>query len=132
MSQARIAALAAAALLLAGCGGGTLGPKALKQEAATVQSLAAEGSFLAADAARGRSTTVFTHEHAHFLQRAASSSFRTLQASGNAGALTTLAALVRGELDTLAHSGSDAATQRRLSTDLRRAARLAATLGQRS
>jgi hypothetical protein len=119
-------------LLLAACGsGGALDAKALKQEATTVQSLAAEGAMLASDAAHGKSTKVFTREHAGFLVTGATSSATTLRQSGNAEPLATLAAHVRDDLGRLAHSGGDTASQRRLALTLARAARAAAKLGQR-
>jgi hypothetical protein len=131
MQKAGLVSLAVAVLVLAACGGGgSMSHKALQQEAQTVQSLAAEGGILAGDAARGRSTTVFTREHAGFLLAAATSSARKLRRAGNAGALAPLAARVRDDLDRLSHSGPDRAEQRRLAVDLARAAHEASRLGK--
>ncbi len=124
MSQLRITAALAAVLLLAGCGG----QSALRQEAKNLQSLAAEGGLLAGDAARGRSTSVFTREHAGFLVAAAKSSATTLAQGPRP--LAKVAARVSDDLDRLARSGSNRAEQRRLSADLTRAAKAVAKLGQ--
>jgi len=80
-------------LAAAGCGGkGTLGPKALQQEATGLQALAAEGGILAGDAARGRSTSVFVRVHAQYLTKAAHSSATTLAGGGpRAASLADLA-----------------------------------------
>jgi ABC-type multidrug transport system fused ATPase/permease subunit len=138
VSPTRSAALLTSALLLAatagGCGGtGTLGPKALQQEATGLQSLAAEGGILAGDAARGRSTSVFVRVHAQYLTTAAQSSASTLTAGGPAAtSLATLAKHVAHDLDRLSRSGSDRAQQRRLAAALTRAASRAAKLGQQA
>jgi hypothetical protein len=119
-------------LAAAGCGGkGTLGPKALQQQATGLQALAAEGGILAGDAARGRSTSVFLRVHAQALTKAAQSSASTLAAGGPQA--TDLAALAKNvvlDLDRLSHSGSDRTQQRRLASGLTRAAIRAAKLGQ--
>jgi hypothetical protein len=119
-------------LAAAGCGGkGTLGPKALQQEATGLQALAAEGGILAGDAARGRSTSVFLRVHAQYLTKAAQSSASTLAAGGpGAKTLAGLAKTVTVALDRLSHSGSDRVQQRRLASALTRAASRAAELGQ--
>jgi hypothetical protein len=128
-----LAALAGA-LLLAGCGGqSTLGKKALQQEAAGLQSLAAEGDVLAEDAARGRSTSTFVRIHGAELGKAAGASAATLvkDRAANARALGALAGRVENELDKLAHSGSDRTAQRRIAAELERAVAEASTLGER-
>jgi hypothetical protein len=119
-------------LAAAGCGGkGTLGPKALQQEATGLQALAAEGGILAGDAARGRSTSVFLRVHAQYLTKAAQSSASTLAGGGpGAKTLAGLAKTVTVALDRLSHSGSDRVQQRRLASALARAASRAAELGQ--
>ncbi len=61
-------ALVLAAVLLAGCGSQTL-----QQQSTSLKALAAEGGLLAGNAARGRSTTVFTREHSGFLLKSARS-----------------------------------------------------------
>ena len=118
---ARIAIPLAALLLLVACGGqGTLGKKALSQEAKGIQSLAAEGSLLAGDAARGRSTTVFTRVHARFLRDAARKSAATLEHGGTSKAqrLGRVADRVGNDLERLSRSGSDRDLQRLLEHDL--------------
>ena len=118
---ARIAIPLAALLLLVACGGqGTLGKKALSQEAKGIQSLAAEGSLLAGDAARGRSTTVFTRVHARFLRDAARKSAATLEHGGTSKAqrLGRVADRVGNDLERLSRSGSDRDLQRLLQNDL--------------
>ncbi len=118
-------------LAAAGCGGkGTLGPKALQQEATGLQSLAAEGGILAGDAARGRSNSVFVRVHAHYLTKAARTSASVLAAGGpEARPLAAVAKDVAHELDLLSHSGSDRAQQRRLAASLTRDATRAEKLG---
>jgi hypothetical protein len=123
--NARIAVLLAALLLLAACGGqGTLGKKALSQEAKGIQSLAAEGGLLAGDAARGRSTSTFTRIHARFLRDAARTSAGTLQRGGTSKArrLALVAGRVGYDLERLSGSGSDRDLQRLLEHDLAQAA----------
>jgi hypothetical protein len=128
----KVVVLASALLLVAGCGGkGTLGPKALQQEATGLQALAAEGGILAGDAARGRSTAVFLRVHAQYLTKAAQSSATTLAGGGpRAATLAVLAKNVAHDLDRLSRSGSDRTQQRRLASDLERAATRAARLGK--
>jgi hypothetical protein len=110
----------AAVLLLAGCGGSSLGKKALQQEAKGIQALAAEGSMLAGDAARGRTTVVFTRIHSRYLRNSASSSATTLAAGKTAEAqrLAALAVRLRDDLDRLSRSGSNDTEQRTLQHDL--------------
>ena len=110
----------ATALLLAGCGGSSLGKKALQQEAKGLKALAAEGSVLAGDASRGRSTVVFTRIHARYLRASARSSVKTLAAGKTAEArrLAAVAVRLRDDLDRLSRSGSNQAEQRTLQRDL--------------
>ena len=110
----------AAALLLAGCGGSSLGKKALQQEAKGLKALAAEGSVLASDASRGRSTVVFTRIHSRYLRAAARKSVTTLAAGRTTEArqLAALAVRLRDDLDRLSRSGSNQAEQRMLQHDL--------------
>jgi hypothetical protein len=61
------ALLAAAALVLAGCNGGTVDRHALTNDASTLDSIACEGALLAHDVARGRTTTYFAREQAEEL-----------------------------------------------------------------
>jgi hypothetical protein len=98
-----------------------------------VQSVAAEGGILAADASRGRSTQSFVRIHGTELSKAAGASTAIL-AKGRAPAahaLADLATRLGDELDRLAHSGSDRAEQRRLAAELRRDEAEAAGLGKR-
>ena len=59
--------MAAAALALAGCNGGTVDRHALTNDASTLDSIACEGALLAHDVARGRTTTYFAREQAEEL-----------------------------------------------------------------
>ena len=59
--------MAAAALVLAGCNGGTVDRHALTNDASTLDSIACEGALLAHDMARGRTTTYFAREQAEEL-----------------------------------------------------------------
>jgi hypothetical protein len=130
---ARIAVPLAALLLLAACGGqGTLDKKALSQETKGIQSLAAEGGLLAGDAARGRSTTVFTRIHARYLRDAARTSAGTLRHGGTSKSrsLGRLAGRVANDLERLSRSGSDHDLQRLLQQDLALAADAAKRLDE--
>jgi Ser/Thr protein kinase RdoA (MazF antagonist) len=121
-------------LLLAGCGGqGAPSTKALQQEATTLQSLAAEGGILAADASRGRSTSTFVRIHGTELAKAAHAAAPVF-AKGrtpSARALATLATRVGDALGRLSHSGSDRAEQRRLAAQLTLGATRAGRLAKR-
>ena len=54
--------------MLAGCNGGTVDRHALKNDAATVDSIACEGALLAQNVAQGKTTTFFTREQAEELR----------------------------------------------------------------
>jgi hypothetical protein len=112
-------ALLLASALLTGCGSQTL-----QQQSRSLKALAAEGGLVAGNAARGRSTTVFTREHTGFLLESARSSAASLarQTSAEGRRLARLAARVRDDLARLRQSGSDRAEQRHLETDLERIA----------
>jgi hypothetical protein len=122
---------------LAGCGGsGQLTAGALEEQAATSQSLAAEGSMLAGDAARGRATVAFTRIHARELRDAAGSVATSLGNARPAPGLAaqakraaSLAQRIRSELDALSRSGSDSTLQRRLAARLAADAKAAEKLG---
>lgn len=60
--------LVAAALVLAGCNGGTVDRHALTKDASTLDSIACEGALLAHDVARGRTTIYFAREQAEELR----------------------------------------------------------------
>jgi hypothetical protein len=113
-------ALALAAVLLAGCGSQTL-----QQQSKSLKALAAEGGLLAGNAARGRSTTVFTREHTSFLLKSANASASALarETSAKGRQLAQVAARIQGDLERLQRSGSDRAEQQRLQTDLERIAK---------
>jgi hypothetical protein len=75
------------ALLVAGCGGGKLGAKELSQQSKLLQSDAAEGVLLAEDAVSGKTTRIYTREHAADLSKAASTAEASLRAGKTAPAL---------------------------------------------
>jgi hypothetical protein len=64
----RTSVLAAMAVLLAGCNGGTVDRHALTNDAATIDSMACEGALLAHDAAHGKTTAFFAREQANVLR----------------------------------------------------------------
>jgi DNA-binding transcriptional regulator YdaS (Cro superfamily) len=84
-----------------------LGSSALSQHAKTVQSLAAEGALLAEDAVAGRTTSVYTREHAAELAKAASREAASLQKAKTDAALEPK--LRRGEQRTLGRALNAAA-----------------------
>ena len=101
----RVLAIAASAVLLVGCNGGTVDRHALTNDAATLDSIACEGALLAHNTARGRTTANFTREQAEEL---------AIQASNLADALAKRPAL--------------ASIERRVRAKARQSARVAATL----
>jgi hypothetical protein len=80
----RALAVAACAVLLAGCNGGTVDRHALTNDAASVDSMACEGALLAHDIAHGKTMVYFAREQAEVLR---------LQASNLADALARRKAL---------------------------------------
>jgi hypothetical protein len=103
--------LALVALFGAGCGGGKLGAKALSRESASLRSLAAEGALLAEDAVSGKTTGIYTREHAADLFQAASEAEASLKAAKTEPALepklrrlAVLAAQVRADLERLGNA----------------------------
>ncbi len=80
----RALVLTAAAVVLAGCNGGTVDRHALTNDSATVDSIACEGALLAHDVAHGKTTAYYTREQAKEL---------ALQASNLADALAERHAL---------------------------------------
>ena len=57
-----------AAVVLAGCNGGTVDRHALKNDASTLDSIACEGALLAHEVSRGRTTKFFAREQAEELR----------------------------------------------------------------
>jgi len=64
----RVVIVAAVAVLLAGCNGGTVDRHALTNDAATIDSIACEGALLAQDVAQGKTTAFFAREQAEELR----------------------------------------------------------------
>jgi hypothetical protein len=102
-------------LALTGCGGsgGPLSSSALAKQSEAVRSLAAEGALLAADAAAGRSTSVFLREHASELEKAAGTIDTSLATATTARDrrpqlvhLRRVAKVVHGDLGRLPRVGS--------------------------
>jgi hypothetical protein len=103
----RVAAALAAAVVLAGCNGGTIDRHALTNDASTLDSIACEGALLAHDVARGRTTTYFAREQAEELR---------IQSSNFA--------------DALSRRKTVAGIEQRVRAKAKDAARLASTLQQ--
>jgi hypothetical protein len=101
----RVLAIAACALLLAGCNGGTVDRHALTNDTASVKSMACEGALLAHDIALGKTTAYFAREQAEELG---------IQSSNLADALAKRKAL--------------ASIERKVRAESKDAARLSATL----
>jgi hypothetical protein len=127
--------VALVALFGAGCGGGKLGAKALSIESASLRSLAAEGALLAEDAASGKTTSVYTREHAADLHKAASEAVASLKTAKTASALqpklrqlAVLAAQVRGDLARLGNASNEEA--RALGRELQAAAEESKKIGE--
>jgi hypothetical protein len=97
------------------CGrGGTLEPEALSQEAETLRSDAAEGALLAQDTLAGKTTRIYTREHALDLSEDASQTEATLVAATTEPALepelrqlAELAGQVTDALERLANASED-------------------------
>ena len=64
----RALAVAACAVLLAGCNGGTVDRHALTNDSASVKSMACEGALLGHDIAQGKTTVYFAREQAEELR----------------------------------------------------------------
>ena len=104
-----------------------MGSASLLQQAKSLQSHAAEGALLAEDAAAGRTTSVYTREHAADLAKAASGEAASLEKAKTDPALEpklrrlrTLAARVASELGRLGDASRD--ERRRLGRALNAAA----------
>jgi hypothetical protein len=103
----RALALAASAVLLAGCNGGTVDRHALTNDAATIDSIACEGALLAQNVAKGKTTSNYTREQAEELE---------IQSSNLA--------------DALAHRHALASIEQKVRANAREAAKLSAILGR--
>jgi hypothetical protein len=124
------------ALLGAGCGGsGTLGVKALSQQAKALQSDAAEGALLAQDVVSGKTTRIYAREHSSDLYNVASKARGTLKAATTEPPLgptlrqlAVLAARVSADLKRLGHASPDEA--RALERELQAAAEESRKIGE--
>ena len=98
------AAILAAALLCAGCGG-ELSASALSKQADSLRSLAAEGALLAEDSSAGKTTHTFTRVHSSDLDKAASKAAASLETAKTKPALESelhrLASLAQTIIDYL-------------------------------
>jgi hypothetical protein len=125
------------ALVSGGCGsGGQLGARALSQYAKSLQSQAAEGALLAQDAASGRTTGIYTHEHSSDLYRAASQAEGILTAATTEPALepelrqlVALAGQVSADLKRLGSASREEC--RALARELQAASEASQTIGER-
>jgi hypothetical protein len=123
-------------LLVAACGGGgELSADALKKEAESIQSFAAEGALLARDVADGKSTVPFTRVHARELADNAAKLEQTLASARPApdvearlARAVELAKRVAATLEELERSPGDAAAARRVQGELEDAAKQAEKL----
>jgi small-conductance mechanosensitive channel len=120
------AAILAAALLCAGCGG-DLSASALSKQADSLRSLAAEGALLAEDASAGKTTGTFTRVHSSDLDKAASKAAASLETAKTRPALeserhrlASLAQRISDDLDRLGNASKG--EQRSLANQLQRAA----------
>ena len=104
---ARGVVVAGSVVVLAACNGGTVDRHALKNDSATVDSIACEGALLAQDVAKGKTTTFYAREQAEELR---------IQSSNLADALARRHAL--------------AAIEQKVRAKSKDAARLAAILQQ--
>jgi hypothetical protein len=118
--------LALSLLLVSACGGGgDLSAEALKKEAESIQSFAAEGGLLARDVADGRSTAPFTRVHAGELAKNAAKLEQTLASARPAPGVEAdqdravhLAARVAATLIELEQAPGDADAARRVQREL--------------
>jgi hypothetical protein len=120
------AAMLAAALLCAGCGG-ELSASALSKQADSLRSLAAEGALLAEDASGGKTTGTFTRVHSSDLDKVASKTAASLETAKTKPALeserhrlASLAQRISDDLDRLGNASKG--EQRSLANQLQRAA----------
>jgi hypothetical protein len=128
----------ALAIVVAGCGGGgTLSESALEKNAEAIESLAAEGSLLAEEAAEGSTTTAFARVHAEYLAEAADKLSRTLESARPNESVRKkrtealrLSREVSRDLGELGSSPSDRPLARRLKARLDHAAEAAGQLAE--
>jgi hypothetical protein len=126
-----------AVLVLAGCGGGTLSKHAFQKDAESLQSLAAEGTLLAAQVAEGEGTHSFTSVHALYLERIASKLAKKLEAAKTdpsldrkRSAAAALAASLDEKLTRLHESPTDRKLGERLASDFKQEADAAEKLAK--
>lgn len=123
-------------LVAAGCGGGgSLGANALSKEADNLQSLSAEGALLAGDAAAGKTTAIYTQQHATELRAAARNTAESLTKATAAPGLRSslrelrrLASRVTVELGRL--GSASRSEQARIARELGKAAKQSEKIGQ--
>jgi hypothetical protein len=128
--------LALLLFLVPACGGGgELSPEALKKEAESIQSFAAEGALLARDVADGKSTAPFTRVHAGELAANAAKLEQALASAQPAPAVEAklaraveLAERVAATLKELEQAPGDAQAARRVQRELEAAAKQAEEL----
>jgi hypothetical protein len=127
--------LALSLLFVPACGGGELSAEALKKEAESIQSFAAEGALLARDVADGRSTASFARVHAGELAKNTAMLEQTLASARAAPAVEAdlaravdLAARVAATLEELEQAPGDADAARRVQRELEAAAKQAEEL----
>jgi hypothetical protein len=124
------------ALVGAACGSsGQLGTTALLQQSKTLRSEAAEGALLAEDAVSGKTTRIYTHEHAFELSTTASQTEAALEAATTEpalepalGQLAVLAGEISADLERLSEASTD--EQRTLIRDLQAAAEASRRIGE--
>ena len=124
------------ALVGASCGSSRqLGAKALLEQSKTLRSQAAEGALLSEDAASGKATSNYVHEHAVELSEAASQIEATLRAGSTdasleseLGELVVLARRISDDLQRLSEASTD--EQRTLTGELQAAADASQRIGE--
>jgi hypothetical protein len=124
------------AMLGGGCGSGAkVGAAALLQQAKSLQSHAAEGALLAQDAVAGKTTSIYTREHASELYDAASRDVAPLKTAKTEPVLepklrrlTALATRVAADLERLGGASTD--ERRRLGRELEAAAQESQKIGE--
>ncbi len=122
--QRRVPVVAAVAVLLAGCNGGTVDRHALKNDSAAVDSMACEGALLAHEVVGGKATANFVRGQAEALR---------VQSSNLADALATRPALaaIERKVRTKAKDSAELSAQLRRIRDHPSDRRVAASVQQR-